>query len=204
MKAARWNERYGALGYAYGTAPNQFFKEQLSLLPPGRILLPADGEGRNAVYAATQGWEVYAFDQSEAGQQKALELAAKRGVEINFAVYNSPELPYPLEYFDAIALIYAHFMPAQRTAFHKQFMKLLRPGGTLILEAFNKGHLPYKKANPSVGGPGDEQVLMSLAELTDDFSGLNATLAKDEIVELAEGDYHRGTGSVVRLTGWKS
>ena len=203
MKAARWNERYRAAEYVYGTEPNQFFKEQLAQLSPGRILLPADGEGRNAVHAALQGWEVFAFDQSEAGQEKALALAAQQGVEIDFAVHDSPELPYALESFDAIALIYAHFMPELRSSFHQKFTELLRTGGTLILEAFNKGHIPYKKANPSVGGPGDEQVLMSQEELKQDFPELELVLAKDQIIELTEGDYHRGTGSVVRLVGQK-
>lgn len=203
MKADRWNERYSGADYVYGTAPNQFFKEQLEQLSPGSILLPADGEGRNAVYAARLGWDVYAFDQSVAGQEKALALAAQQGVEINFAVYDSPELPYAAESFDTIVLIYAHFMPEVRSAFHRKFMELLRPGGTLILEAFNKGHLPYKKANPSVGGPGNEAVLMSLEELRQDFAGLHPILEKDEIIELAEGDYHRGQGSVVRYVGRK-
>lgn len=46
---------------AYGTEPNAFFKAQLDQLTPGRLLLPAEGEGRNAVYAAKKGWEVAAF-----------------------------------------------------------------------------------------------------------------------------------------------
>lgn len=203
MKAARWDERYAMTEYVYGTDPNQFFKEQLDQLPPGRILLPADGEGRNAVYAATQGWEVHAFDQSVSGQQKALSLAAKMGVSIEYAVLDSPQLPYSLEQFDAIALIYAHFAPALRSSFHQKFVELLRPGGTLILEAFNKGHIPYKRANPSVGGPGDEQVLMSLTELKLDFEGLRPILASDEVIELTEGNYHKGTGSVVRFVAEK-
>ena len=68
-----WNQRYAADEYAYGTAPNAFFKAVLDPLPPGRILLPAEGEGRNAVYAAKLGWEVVAFDQSEGGQKKAMK-----------------------------------------------------------------------------------------------------------------------------------
>lgn len=204
MKAARWNERYRETAYVYGTEPNQFFKQQLDQLSPGRILLPADGEGRNAVYAASCGWEVHAFDQSVAGQQKALALAAKQGVKIGYTVQDRPELPYPSAYFDAIALIYAHFMPALRSAFHRKFVELLRPDGVLILEAFNQEHLPYKQANPSVGGPGDLQVLMSLEDLKQDFDRLQAVLARDEIIELSEGEYHRGTGSVVRFVGQKS
>jgi hypothetical protein len=57
-----WNARYSAAEYAYGTEPNAFFKAQLDQLTPGRLLLPAEGEGRNAVYAAKKGWEVAAFE----------------------------------------------------------------------------------------------------------------------------------------------
>ena len=72
---AHWNDRYSNPEYAYGTAPNEWFKEQLTHLPgKGRILLPAEGEGRNAVFAAKQGWEVSAFDPSEAGREKALPI----------------------------------------------------------------------------------------------------------------------------------
>ena len=68
-----WNERYSAHEYAFGTEPNVFFAGELRKLPrPGHILFPCEGEGRNAVYAAEQGWTVEAFDLSEMGKRKAL------------------------------------------------------------------------------------------------------------------------------------
>ena len=60
-----WNARYNTESYAYGKNPNQYFKDQIGLLPPGKILLAAEGEGRNAVYAASLGWDVFAYDFSE-------------------------------------------------------------------------------------------------------------------------------------------
>lgn len=73
-----WNERYSQAEYVYGETPNVFFEAQLDKLSAGTIILPCEGEGRNAVYAASQGWEVKAFDASEAGQKKALLLAEKK------------------------------------------------------------------------------------------------------------------------------
>ena len=73
-----WEIRYAEKQYAYGENPNVYFKEQLDKLKPGKILLPAEGEGRNAVYAAKQGWEVMAFDLSSEGKNKAEKLAAKK------------------------------------------------------------------------------------------------------------------------------
>lgn len=85
MKAF-WNQRYDEPEYAYGTQPNLFFKDQLDQLTPGKLLMPAEGEGRNAVYAAGKGWEVTAFDSSSSGQKKALRLAQEKKVTLNYLV----------------------------------------------------------------------------------------------------------------------
>jgi len=69
-----WNHRYADSECIYGTKPNDFFKQELDILVPGKILLPAEGEGRNAVYAAEKGWIVSAFDQSDESRKKALLL----------------------------------------------------------------------------------------------------------------------------------
>ena len=72
-----WDERYAEPHFVYGEAPNVFFENSLKDLSAGKILLPCEGEGRQAVHAAAQGWEVLAFDQSSAGRDKALQLAEK-------------------------------------------------------------------------------------------------------------------------------
>jgi len=59
-----WNERYAKNEFIYGTEPNEFFRKELEILPAGKIILPCDGEGRNAVFAAKLGWKVNAFDFS--------------------------------------------------------------------------------------------------------------------------------------------
>ena len=107
-----WDERYSSKAYAYGTEPNAFFKEKLSIIPPGKLLLPAEGEGRNAVFAAMQGWEVTAFDQSKEGKRKALLLAGEKGVKLDYLVGTLEDMAFEAESFDAIGLVYAHF-PAE-------------------------------------------------------------------------------------------
>ncbi|MDZ7680803.1 MAG: class I SAM-dependent methyltransferase [Fodinibius sp.] len=94
--------------YIYGDTPNDFFKEQLDLLTPGKLLLPAAGEGRNAVCAAQQGWAVDAFDISQSGQQKALKLAEEKQVSINYFIDNYEEVEVVPETYNALGLIYAH------------------------------------------------------------------------------------------------
>ncbi|MGE5499295.1 MAG: hypothetical protein ACM3Q2_14530, partial [Syntrophothermus sp.] len=58
----QWNERFSKEGYAYGSEPNEFFKQEINKLAPGNILMIAEGEGRNGVYAAGLGWKVDAVD----------------------------------------------------------------------------------------------------------------------------------------------
>ena len=111
----KWNDRYSADEYAYGKKPNNYLKEQLQKLSPGTILFPADGQGRNSVFAAKLGWNVFAFDISREGKKKALQLAENNKVSINYQVGELPALKYNNEQFDAVALIYAHFPPDVRS-----------------------------------------------------------------------------------------
>lgn len=198
-----WDERYGQEPYAYGEAPNVYLKEQLAKLAPGTILFPADGKGRNGVHAATQGWTVHSFDLSTEGRKKALKLAGQYGVEIDYRVGELSTLGYRPHQFDAVGLIYAHFPPALRQGLHRQINALLKPGGTVILEAFSKNHLPYRAQNPAVGGPPDLDTLFSLEEVQRDFPGFEVEELVEKEVELHEGLYHNGTGLVVRFTGRK-
>src|SRR6188768_3982479 len=115
----RWNERYSQEDFAYGEAPNHYLKEQLEKLNPGNILFPAEGEGRNAVFAAKLSWNVSAFDISIEGKNKALQLAKANNVTIDYQVGELQTLNYQANQFDAIALIYAHF-PADVKSFYHQ------------------------------------------------------------------------------------
>ena len=90
-----WDERYAEEEFAYGIEPNAFFGEELKKLTPGKILLPADGQGRNAVYAASLGWDVTAFDMSAVGKERALQLAERKGVAIDFQVGTIPNIGFP-------------------------------------------------------------------------------------------------------------
>ena len=199
----RWNDRYQEKEFAYGTEPNEFLKEQLQSLEPKTILFGAEGEGRNAVFAAKLGWNVSAFDISTEGRNKALTLATQYKVTINYQVGLLPELQFNDEPFDAIALIYAHFPPAIKTEYHTLLSNKLKKGGLVILEAFSKNNLTYRNENPGVGGPANLESLFSIDELKSDFSNFEPLLLEEKVIELHEGLYHNGTGSVVRFVGRK-
>ena len=199
----RWNERYRSEEFAYGIQPNDYLKEQLQKLSTGRILFPAEGEGRNAVYAAKCGWDVSAFDISSEGRKKALRLAEENKVEIDYRVGELEALDYTSGQFDAIALIYAHFPAEIKSRIHKMLDKLLRKGGVVIFEAFSKRHIEYIARNQDVGGPKDVATLFSIEEIRSDFSNYEVIELEEKEIELKEGAFHNGVGSVIRFTGRK-
>lgn len=199
----RWNDRYSNEEFAYGEEPNNFFKEQIEQLNVGTILFPAEGEGRNAVYAAKLGWRVAAFDISEEGKNKALKLAEANNVKIDYKVGALETLNYQPEQFDAIALIYAHFPAEIKSYLHKTLETYLRKDGIIIFEAFSKKHLEYLAINDKVGGPKDIASLFSIEEIKADFPNYEIIQLEETEIELNEGLFHNGKGSVIRFVGKK-
>ena len=202
-RALMWNERYSENGFAYGDKPNKFFEQNLNTLYPGTILLAAEGEGRNAVYAAKNGWNVEAFDISHVGNFKANQLANKFGVTINYQIGDLISIKYKIAQFDVIALIYAHFQADMKSQYHMIIQEYLKPGGLIIFEAFSKNHLEYVTKNPMVGGPKDLNVLYSIEEIQNDFVDYHVKILNEEVIELNEGKYHIGLGSVIRFVAQK-
>lgn len=199
-----WEKRYGAPEYAYGKEPNVFFKENLDKLNPGNILLPADGEGRNGVYAATQGWDVISTDLSQSGKEKTIQLAKDFNVSIDYEVGDILEMDFPENSFDAIALIYAHFTGHKVLEIHQKLVNLLKPGGVVIFEAYSEKNFEYKKADPNVGGPMDIDMLFSKEKIKRDFKDFQIIQLKELDVQLSEGSFHNGIGNVVRFVGRKN
>lgn len=199
----RWNDRYSKEEFAYGEAPNNYLKEQIEKLSAGKILFPAEGEGRNAVFAARLGWTVSAFDISDEGKNKAIRFAEANNVTIDYQVGELESLNYQSEQFDVIALIYAHFPAAIKSAIHKTLDQYLRKGGIIIFEAFSKKHLEYLAKNDKVGGPKDIESLFSIEEIQSDFPNYEIIELEEKEIELNEGIFHNGTGSVIRFVGRK-
>ncbi|MCV2483381.1 class I SAM-dependent methyltransferase [Flavobacterium sp. SH_e] len=199
----RWDDRYKSEEFAYGEKPNNYLKEQIEKLEPGKILFPAEGEGRNAIFAAKLDWEVSAFDISEEGRNKALKLAEASDVSIDYQVGELETLDFQEQRFDAIALIYAHFPATIKFEIHKQLNQLLRKDGIIIFEAFSKKHLEYVTKNEKVGGPKDIESLFSIEEIKTDFPNFEIIELEEKEIELNEGLFHNGTGSVIRFVGRK-
>jgi len=199
----RWNERYSKDEFAFGEEPNEYLKEQLEKLSAGTILFPAEGEGRNAVFAAKLGWTVSAFDISIEGKKKAMRLADANNVTIDYQVGELQTLNYHNEQFDAIALIYAHFPADIKSLYHKTLDKYLRKGGVIIFESFSKKHIDYVLKNEKVGGPRDLPSLFLIDEIRSYFADYDFEELEETEIELNEGIYHVGLGSVIRFVGRK-
>lgn len=195
-----WEQRYREEGYAYGEQPNTLFKRYIDAHKPGKILLPAEGEGRNAVYAALKGWDVDAYDFSEKAIDNALGFAAQHNVTINYVHGSHTDLDRFEQCYDAVALIYAHVQNTMRRQFHQQLAGFLKPGGSFILEAFT----PEQLENTS-GGPPDINMLYRLEDIRQDFNDEFVFELLEEVEEnLDEGKYHKGKANFIRMIATKT
>lgn len=193
-----WDERYREPGFAYGTDPNEFLVSIVHRIPHGKILSLAEGEGRNAVYLASLGYQVTGVDGSEVGLRKAVALAAERGVAITAILADLKEFEIEPEQWDAIIACYCHVPSEIRIPLHRAAVRGLKSGGVFVLEAFSKEQLAY-----GTGGPQSPDMLMSLDELRRELAGLEFVHAVKVEREVREGSRHTGLASVVQVVGIK-
>jgi hypothetical protein len=196
MQATFWNERYQNNETVYGLLPNVFFKHCIDKINTGKLLLPAEGEGRNAVYAAKNGWDVTAFDYSEVAKEKALKMAMSHQVTFVYQATNFLSFQAETASMDAVALIYAHMPPEIRSEFHHKMAYWVKKGGYVILEAFNPLQLELQS-----GGPKDVSMLYTQEMLKNDFPehDWKIELLETTETELSEGPFHEGKAQVIRL-----
>jgi hypothetical protein len=194
----RWDERYGSDDYYYGTTPNSFVAEQVGLLEPGRGLYLAEGEGRNAVFAAGLGHQVTAVDSSAVGRAKALGLASERGVQIVYHVADVLGHPWWEREWDHIVLCFAHMDADVMPEVHRRCAAALAPGGTLVLISFSKAQLGRDS-----GGPPDPDLLHDLEELKAQLAGLEFEHAVEREIDLEVSGGHGGLAMVNELVGTK-
>ncbi len=196
----KWDKWYSNTEYIYGKEVNQFFKSVIDSIPPigGTALFPAEGEGRNAVYAARLGWKVDAFDLSTEGKRKAELLAKEAEVDINYKIanYGKPELPNTT--YNLIALVYSHVPNDIRVKGNEALIASLAANGYIVLEMFSENH----KNSGSTFGPKSDDFLVSIDELKNEFKNLSILLIEEKEIELNEG-YHQGKGTVVRMIAQK-
>jgi len=194
-----WDEKYGAPGHYYGTEPNRFLREHHAVIPAGgAVLCLAEGEGRNAVFLAQQGYRVLAVDQSPVGLHKAERLATERGVEIETIVADLADYRIEPGRWDGIVSIWCHLPPPLRAAVYGQAVAGLRVGGAFLLEAYTPEQLRY-----GTGGPKSADLMPTLAELRTELDGLDLVHAVEREREVLEGQGHFGLSAVVDIVAVK-
>ncbi|MDB5860135.1 MAG: Methyltransferase type 11 [Ramlibacter sp.] len=195
-----WNKRFSADGFLFGLEPNGWLREHADAWQTGaRVLAVADGEGRNSVWLAARGLRVDAFDISDVGVGKARQLAARQGVDVNFAVADIAQLAWPENVYDGVAAIFFQFAePGLRARIFEGIVRCLKPGGTLVLQGYTPRQLEYR-----TGGPPFASHMYTQELLRDAFAGLEIVELREYEAELAEGTGHKGQSALIGLVARK-
>jgi SAM-dependent methyltransferase len=192
--AHTWDTRFAGSDYFFGTEPNAFLVRAIRRVPAGqRVLLVADGEGRNGVFAAEQGYRVTTFDVSPVAVAKAQTLAAERGVDITTHVAGIEEWGWSPERVDAVAAIFIQFAPpgARARAF-EGILRTLRPGGLLLLHGYTPRQLHY-----GTGGPSFAENMYTQELLREAFADHELLELTEYDAEIAEGPGHHGMSALI-------
>jgi len=188
-----WDERYSAEEYAYGTNPNNFLEANVSSIPKGKVLSLAEGEGRNAVFLAKQGYSVTAVDSSLVGLNKARKLAEENGVIVEFIHTDLAEYDLGENKWDGIVSIFCPLPSSIRKQLHKKVEAALRRNGVFMLEAYTPAQLKY-----GTGGGNSVDVMQSKESLSLELAGLKFKHLIELERDVVEGIYHTGIGAVVQ------
>ena len=202
--ADAWDERFSGDGWAYGTEPNEWIRQIVKPLNPRpnqesdnqpRALVPADGEGRNAVWIASLGYKTDVFDLSSVGKEKCAKLANERGVTVHYEVDDLEVRDFPVGVYDLIACSWFHVPWKLFCEHYPRMLASLKSGGEFVCEGYHTSQLEMQS-----GGPKNLDLLWDLEEVLEVIGGgfdvLHATV--DQVV-LDESDLHRGPANVVRF-----
>ena len=194
-----WNEKYANTDYAYGTEPNEYLVSAVAKLKRGETLSLAEGEGRNAVWLAQQGFTVSSIEQSEKGVAKTLRLALQRGVIVMAERGELETFNIQPNSWDLMVSIYAHTPQELRRKLHRQVVAGLKPGGVFILEAYTPAQIPN-----NTGGPKDASLMPTAELLRSELHGLVFDHLEEIERDVVEGSLHTGTAHVVQLVAHRA
>ena len=187
MKAdrKRWDERFGRKEFALGKEPNPFLKKNIRLLPKGRALDIATGEGRNAAFLAQEGFEVDAVDISQKGLRKARELAREKGGKVNLSLVDLDHYQIEKDRYDLIADFY--FLERRLVP---KIRKGLKRGGRVIFETYILEHRTL-----GTGGPRQAKYFLKPNELLRFFRGFRILFYREGIFR--EGGRKKAVASLI-------
>jgi SAM-dependent methyltransferase len=196
--ATSWDDRYAHEGFVFGLDPNEFLKECVQMLVPGRVLSLGEGEGRNAVWLAKRGFVVRGTDLSAVAVEKAKSLATDRGVAAEFRVADLARVNLVPEAWDVIVSIFVHTSRAVRAHVHREVMRALKPGDHFIFTAYSPDQL-----GRGTGGPADLEQLVALADVEAELPAMEFIVAEEVERDVIEGGAHTGLASVTQVLARK-
>ena len=173
MRREDWDRRYAKVENLWSVKPNRFLVAEVEGLPPGRALDLACGEGQNAIWLATLGWDVVGVDYSEVAIAKARARAERDGVTVDFAVGDLLEYEPEPGAYDLVLLLYLHLPPDERRLVLGRGATALAPGGTLLLI----GH-DLTNMTEGVGGPSDPTIHVTPDQVAGELPGLEIEKAE--------------------------
>ena len=188
-----WNGKFSKADYFYGTKPNEFLASQLELLKNHKTLLClGEGEGRNAMFFAKNGFEVVAIDASDVGLEKLDSKSKEENLEIKTICMDLNHWEAS-EKYDVIVASYLHMFKEEREELFKKIENSLNPNGYFIAEFFSTKQLRYNS-----GGPRNLDLLYKIEDFKNHFLSCKKEL-KEELVTLNEGIGHQGEACVIRV-----
>ena len=188
-----WDQLYNMTQYAYGKQANDFLQENLALLPRGEVLSLAEGEGRNAVFLAQQGFDVTAVDASKVGSEKGRRLALEMGVDVNFITADVTRFEMGEQQWDAVISIFFPLPPDEREHLYRKITDALKPGGILLIEAYRP-----EQIHNDTGGGNQPEFMQNAATLKKEIPYLQFEQLIERQRNIIEGVYHTGLGEVVQ------
>ncbi|MBU0473905.1 MAG: methyltransferase domain-containing protein [Bacteroidetes bacterium] len=189
-----WNDRYGGSDFLFGKKPNEYFKSKLENLQIGKLYLPGDGEGRNAVYAAQNGWDVFSVDFSDVAIKRAQNFAEEKNVKVNIGFSNLITAELPQNEYDVLGVSFLHFNDENKKIVHNKLKESIKVGGYVILECFSEEQIKLNS-----GGPRKKDSLYTKEELKKYYTDFEYIELEETKIVLDESDGHRGDAYVVRM-----
>ncbi len=192
MRREDWDRRYAAVENLWAQRPNRFLVAEVSDLAPGRALDLACGEGQNAIWLASLGWDVTGVDYSEVAIAKAHARAERDGVDVTFTCADLVEYLPTRSAYDLVVVLYLHIPSAARASVHAKAAAALAPGGTFLLLGHDRTN-----ATDGVGGPSDPDLLYTADEIAAELSGLEIEKASTVLRDV-HGEDRDAIDTIVR------
>ncbi len=189
-----WNQKFSRDGYLYGKKPNSFLVSCSSSFDKSeKFLCLGEGEGRNAIYFASRGYDVEAFDASDIGLKKLEDLAREADLYIHTKCLDLNHWEVSKKYGSIVAS-FLHMYKNERESLFKKIESSLEEGGYFIGEFFSTNQLKYES-----GGPKDIDLLYTVKDFLDAFPNCKKHKVEEVETVLDEGKGHQGKASVIRV-----